>query len=163
MITDQTLSHFNALLARRGWPPFGGAFDIFAPIPKSVPSDSGVYVLLTWHGNVPSYLNGESRIVYIGKSASTSGVRGRLASHRKDARHCAKQRSHVGDPRSEWLAARGGIAMYALAPPGRRHLYGVDTACDIEDDLLDEFVSLHWQAPHGNRQTKISWIPRKGA
>ncbi|MFJ1708539.1 hypothetical protein [Kitasatospora sp. NPDC088346] len=147
--SDPTLRRLNRdVLAVRGWPAFGGMFDLLNEWPADVPVRQGVYVFLA-AGKRIGYPVGESSIVYFGKAEQQRGIRGRVGYHRGVIRRGPDER-WPGHPAHEWLMARGGFCLYSVAPDDARLGSPSDSARWIERRLAGAFQRLHRTRPVGN-------------
>jgi hypothetical protein len=146
----------KVVLAARGWPEFGGEFDLLGDHLPDLPEQSGVYTILTLDGEPHRYPFGSSSMIYIGCAFGLRGLRKRLSEHCTEARKCRLEtKRRLYNPLYEWINSAGGIALYSAAPDSDVNAERMETL------LLNTFSSVHYALPIANGKNGAQYIDQK--
>lgn len=160
MSTDVAVRRFNKVLSENGWPELGPELGLMTGSSASVPESAGVYIFSAALGEELRYPRGRTRVFYIGRASGRVGLRQRLSFHCDRARACRAEALRMASEGNvdgdlfeaayEWANAFGGIAQYAVAPPGS----DARPVTDMEATLHKAFEYDFYTLPLANRRSE---------
>lgn len=110
---------------------------------NALPQDAGVYLFVT-PGHFHAYPGGASSIMYIGKGAGRSGIRGRIKQHVHCLWHLAQGADDRFFPVYEWASTYKPLIAYATTR---------DDPKELEYELLRTFAQAFSVVPVANSQS----------